>query len=76
MLRFKEYLTDIMEAKSDATTFFHEVICGIACYNPAAAKKIEKGADIRQYFKNGTISARKGSGSTTEADVTLSLIHI
>jgi len=70
MLRFKEYLTDIMEAKSDATTFFHEVICGIACYNPAAAKKIEKGADIRQYFKNGTISARKGSGSTTEADVT------
>ena len=46
MLRFKEYLTDIMEAKSDATTFFHEVICGIACYNPAAAKKIEKGADL------------------------------
>jgi len=70
MLRFKEYLTDIMEAKSDATTFFHEVICGIACYNPAAAKSIEKGSDIRQYFSNGTISARKGSGSTTEADVT------
>ena len=58
-----------MEAKSDATTFFHEVICGIACYNPSAAKSIEKGADIKQYFLNGTISAREGSGATKEANI-------
>ena len=61
--------TNLTEAKSDATTFFHEVICGIACYNSEAAKKIEKGADIRQYFSNGTISAREGSGSTKEAKI-------
>jgi hypothetical protein len=70
MLRFKEYLTDIMEAKSDATTFFHEVICGIACFDPVGAATIGKGSDVKQFFDNGTISARKGTGETTEADIT------
>ena len=49
MKSFKSW-TYLTEAKSDATTFFHEVICGIACSDPIAAKQIEKGADIKQYF--------------------------
>ena len=63
MLRFKEYLTDIMEAKSDATTFFHEVICGIACYNPSAAKTVSTDTV-------GRASADKG----LYADATLSIL--
>ena len=48
---------NLFEAKTDATTFFHEVICGIACFDPHGAATIEKGADVKQFFTNGTIEA-------------------
>ena len=48
---------NLTEAKSDATTFFHEVICGIACFDPKGAKGINKGADIMKFFVDGTIAA-------------------
>ena len=61
---------NLFEAKTDATTFFHEVICGIACFDPNGAATIEKGADVKRFFDDRTISARKGGGKTSEADIT------
>jgi hypothetical protein len=48
----------LTEASADATTFFHEVICGIACFNSNGAKGIKRGADIRQFFTDGNIVAK------------------
>jgi len=48
---------NLLEAKTDATTFFHEVICGIACFDPHGAATIEKGADVKRFFDDGTIDA-------------------
>ena len=48
---------NLIEAKTDATTFFHEVICGIACFDPLGAATIEKGADVKRFFDDGTIEA-------------------
>ena len=48
---------NLLEAKTDATTFFHEVICGIACFDPNGAATIEKGADVKRFFDDGTIEA-------------------
>ena len=48
---------NLFEAKTDATTFFHEVICGIACFDPNGAATIEKGADVKRFFDDGTIEA-------------------
>ncbi len=42
-------------ADTSATTLFHEVITGIYVVDPSA--KIETGADVLSYFKNGTIKA-------------------
>jgi len=44
-------------ADTSATTFFHEVICGIACADPVGASKIKTGEDVKKYFDNGTIIA-------------------
>ena len=46
------------EASADATTFFHEVICGIACFDAAGAKAITRGADILPFFTNKSIVAK------------------
>ena len=48
---------NLFEAKTDATTFFHEVICGIACFDPNGAATIKKGADVKRFFDDGTIEA-------------------
>ena len=48
---------NLFEAKTDATTFFHEVICGIACFDPNGAATIEKGADVKRFFDDRTIEA-------------------
>ena len=55
----RTFLSFIKEAVGDtsATTFYHEVICGIACVDPMGAKKIKTGADVKNYFDNGTIIA-------------------
>ena len=55
----RTFLSFIKEAVGDtsATTFYHEVICGIACADPMGAKKIKTGADVKNYFDNGTIIA-------------------
>jgi len=54
MIRLRKLL---VEASGDtsATTLFHEVITGIFVANPSA--KIETGADVLKYFKDGTITA-------------------
>ena len=52
---------NLLEAKTDATTFFHEVICGIACFDPNGAATIEKGADVKRFFDDGTIEAVNAS---------------
>ena len=46
------------EASADATTFFHEVLCGIACFDAAGAKAITRGADILPFFTNKSIVAK------------------
>tara|TARA_B100001750_G_scaffold94997_1_gene74923 strand:+ start:178 stop:1545 length:1368 start_codon:yes stop_codon:yes gene_type:complete len=46
------------EASADATTFFHEVLCGIACFDPAGAASVKKGADILPFFTNKSIVAK------------------
>tara|TARA_Y100000004_G_scaffold169738_1_gene204254 strand:+ start:336 stop:1661 length:1326 start_codon:yes stop_codon:yes gene_type:complete len=58
----REYLKNITDgiplnegADTSATTLFHEVITGIFTVNPSA--KIETGADVLSYFKDGTIKA-------------------
>ena len=48
---------NLIEAKTDATTFFHEVICGIACFDPNGAATIKKGADVKRFFDDKTIEA-------------------
>ena len=51
------FLNFLNEADTSATTFFHEVICGIACADPVGALKIKTGEDVKKYFDNGTIIA-------------------
>ena len=51
------FLNFLNEADTSATTFFHEVICGIACADPVGASKIKTGEDVKKYFDNGTIIA-------------------
>ena len=58
----------LTEGSAEDTTFFHEVICAIACYNPTGAAAITRGADIRQYFTDGTIVA-KGPGAGEGKDI-------
>ena len=58
------FLNFLNEADTSATTFFHEVICGIACADPVGALKIKTGEDVKKYFDNGTIKAVKGSGAS------------
>lgn len=55
----KTFIGFLNEALGDtsATTFYHEVICGIACADPMGARKIKTGADVKAYFDNGTIIA-------------------
>jgi len=55
----------LTEASADATTFFHEVICGIACHDDSAtgAAGIERGADILKFFTSGVIAAMNPSGN-------------
>jgi len=55
----KTFLGFLKEGAGDtsATTFYHEVICGIACADPMGARKIKTGADVKTYFDNGTIIA-------------------
>ena len=51
----------LSEASADATTFFHEVLCGIACFDSAGARAIKKGADILPFFTNKSIVAKNSS---------------
>ena len=62
----KSLLTFIQEKKGDTshTVFWHEVICGIACFYPQGAAGIFRGADIYPYFRDGTIKAYSASNST------------
>jgi len=55
----KTFIGFLNEAKGDTgpTTFFHEVICGIACFDPVAAAKIKTGADVKKFFDDNTIIA-------------------
>ena len=48
---------NLTEAKTDATTFFHEVICGIACFDSNGAASIKKGADVKRFFDDKIIEA-------------------
>ena len=52
----KTFIGFLNEAKGDTgpTTFFHEVICGIACFDPVAAAKIKTGADVKKFFDDNT----------------------
>ena len=59
----------LTEGSAEDTTFFHEVICAIACFNSTGAAAITRGADIRQYFTDGTIVA-KGPGAGEGTDIT------
>ena len=45
MKTFIGYLNEAL-GDTSATTFFHEIICGIACYDPIAAAKIKIGREI------------------------------
>jgi len=69
MKSLKTWIQQLDEASSENTTFFHEVICAIACFNSTGAAAIKSGADIRQYFTDGTIVA-KGPGAGEGTDIT------
>ena len=62
----KSFKTFIQEKKGDTshTTFWHEVICGIACFDSSGAANIKSGIDIKPYFDNGTIAAYSASDTT------------
>ena len=63
MHRFKYFIQEKVGDTSH-TTFWHEVICGIACFDSAGASAITKGSDIKPYFDNDTIKAYSASNST------------
>jgi len=69
MLTFKSWIKLLTEASSEDTTFFHEVICAIACFSSTEAGKIKRGADIKQFFDNKSIIA-KGPGAGEGTDIT------
>ena len=56
MKTFIGYLNEAL-GDTSATTFYHEIICGIACADPMGARKIKTGADVKAYFDNNTIIA-------------------
>ena len=68
MKSLKTWIQQLDEASSENTTFFHEVICAIACFNSTGAAAIKSGADIRQYFTDGTVVA-KGPGAGEGTDI-------
>ena len=60
------------EASAEDTTFFHEVICAIACSDDSAttgAGSIKKGADIFPFFRDKVVIA-KGPGAGEGTDIT------
>ena len=57
MLSFLGFLNEQKKGDTAATTFFHEVICGIACYDSRGASQIKTGEDIKKFFDDGTIIA-------------------
>ena len=63
MRRFKYFIQEKVGDTSH-TTFWHEVICGIACFDSAGAAKITQGSHIKPYFDNDTIKAYSASNST------------
>ena len=63
MRRFKYFIQEKVGDTSH-TTFWHEVICGIACFDSAGASAITQGSDIKPYFDNDTIKAYSASNST------------
>ena len=50
MLSFLGFLNEQKKGDTAATTFFHEVICGIACYDSRGASQIKTGEDIKKCF--------------------------
>ena len=56
MLSFLGFLNEQKKGDTAATTFFHEVICGIACYDSRGASQIKTGEDIKKFFDDGSSS--------------------
>jgi len=71
MKSLKTWIQQLDEASAEDTTFFHEVICAIACSNPGStgAGSIKKGADIFPFFRDKVVIA-KGPGAGEGTDIT------
>ena len=72
MKSLKTWIQQLDEASAEDTTFFHEVICAIACSDESAttgAGSIEKGADIFPFFRDKVVIA-KGPGAGEGTDIT------
>ena len=72
MKSLKTWIQQLDEASAEDTTFFHEVICAIACSDDSSstgAGSIEKGADIFPVFRDKVVIA-KGPGAGEGTDIT------
>jgi len=71
MKSLKSWIQQLDEASSEDTTFFHEVVCAIACSNAGStgAGSIKKGADIFPFFRDKVVIA-KGPGAGEGTDIT------
>ena len=71
MKSLKTWIQQLDEASAEDTTFFHEVICAIACSDDSAttgAGSIKKGADIFPFFRDKVVIA-KGPGAGEGTDI-------
>jgi hypothetical protein len=72
MKSLKTWIQQLDEASAEDTTFFHEVICAIACSDDSdstGAGSIKKGADIFPFFRDNVVIA-KGPGAGEGTDIT------
>ena len=72
MKSLKTWIQQLDEASAEDTTFFHEVICAIACHDDSSttgAGSIEKGADILPFFTSGVVAAM-GPSETAITNIT------